>query len=268
MRVFVVLLCLALAACSPQVEPTFIGAYVPPSAPTLAAVSEGINKAAMEEKLTGFIEMSDLRQSDHGPGRFVLCIRGTGSESGPRRTHAVLLSSPMAGISGRTNSHNGTSENSASSLQSRESGPHVRPAKPGPATSGSTVTPSTGRALARPATTCPASCEATLRSMSSGKVTRPTEQRLARSAASGAARGATTAAVGVPTPDSKSVIAIADHSFEHALPDLKGGRCQSAFKFDPASASNFDPLGRRVLAVALAPSELAGVAETVRARAA
>src|SRR6202022_2031316 len=44
--------------------------------------------------------------------------------------------------------------------------------------------------------------------------------------------------------------------------------CQSAFKFDPASASNFDPFGRRVLAVALAPSELVGVAETVRARAA
>src|ERR1700682_5959473 len=44
--------------------------------------------------------------------------------------------------------------------------------------------------------------------------------------------------------------------------------CQSAFKFDPGSASNFDPFGRRVLAVALAPSELAGVAETVRARAA
>ena len=45
-------------------------------------------------------------------------------------------------------------------------------------------------------------------------------------------------------------------------------KCQSAFKFDPASASNFDPFGRRVLAVALAPSELVGVAETVRARAA
>ena len=42
--------------------------------------------------------------------------------------------------------------------------------------------------------------------------------------------------------------------------------CQSAFKFDPVSASNFDPFERRVLAVALAPSELAGVAETVRAR--
>ena len=42
--------------------------------------------------------------------------------------------------------------------------------------------------------------------------------------------------------------------------------CQSAFKFDPRSASNFDPLWRRVLTVALAPSELVGVAETARAR--
>ena len=44
--------------------------------------------------------------------------------------------------------------------------------------------------------------------------------------------------------------------------------CQSAFKFDPVSASNFDPFDRRVLTVALASSELAGVAETRRARAA
>ena len=42
--------------------------------------------------------------------------------------------------------------------------------------------------------------------------------------------------------------------------------CQSAFKFDPASAPNFDPFERRVLAVARAPSELVGVAETGRAR--
>jgi N-formylglutamate amidohydrolase len=42
--------------------------------------------------------------------------------------------------------------------------------------------------------------------------------------------------------------------------------CQSAFKFAPRSASNFDPFVRRVLAVALAPSELARVAETARAR--
>ena len=46
----------------------------------------------------------------------------------------------------------------------------------------------------------------------------------------------------------------------------KASGCQSAPKFDPVSASNFDPFERRVLAVALAPSELVGVAETVRAR--
>ena len=42
--------------------------------------------------------------------------------------------------------------------------------------------------------------------------------------------------------------------------------CQSAPNIDPLSASNFDPLERRVLAVALAPSELVGVAKTARAR--
>jgi DNA-binding transcriptional LysR family regulator len=46
----------------------------------------------------------------------------------------------------------------------------------------------------------------------------------------------------------------------------RGSGCQSASKFDPRSASNFDPFGRRVLAVALAPSELVGVAETARVR--
>jgi Ku70/Ku80 beta-barrel domain len=42
--------------------------------------------------------------------------------------------------------------------------------------------------------------------------------------------------------------------------------CQSAFKFDPLSASNFDPFERRVLTVALVSSELAGIAETRRVR--
>ena len=51
-----------------------------------------------------------------------------------------------------------------------------------------------------------------------------------------------------------------------ATPGPVGPACQSAFKFDPVSAFNFDPLVRRVLAVALAPSELVGVAEPARAR--
>src|SRR5262245_32476668 len=42
--------------------------------------------------------------------------------------------------------------------------------------------------------------------------------------------------------------------------------CQSAFKFDASSASNFDPFARRGLLVALVSSELAGIAETRRAR--
>src|SRR4051812_38131133 len=46
----------------------------------------------------------------------------------------------------------------------------------------------------------------------------------------------------------------------------RGVDCQSASKFDPRSASNFDPLERRVRAAVLAPSELVGVAETARAR--
>jgi hypothetical protein len=51
--------------------------------------------------------------------------------------------------------------------------------------------------------------------------------------------------------------------------NLKGvGRvyCQSALDWDPRSASKGDPFDRRVLMVALAASELAGVAETARAR--
>jgi hypothetical protein len=47
---------------------------------------------------------------------------------------------------------------------------------------------------------------------------------------------------------------------------IKRSECQSALDWDPLSASKRDPFERRVRPVALAPSELAGVAETVRAR--
>ncbi len=48
---------------------------------------------------------------------------------------------------------------------------------------------------------------------------------------------------------------------------LCNGDCQSALDRAPLSASKRDPFERRVRPVALAPSELAGVAETARARA-
>ncbi|MEY9740647.1 hypothetical protein ABIF65_000021 [Bradyrhizobium japonicum] len=46
----------------------------------------------------------------------------------------------------------------------------------------------------------------------------------------------------------------------------KGRKCQSAFDWDPLSASKRDPFDRRALLVALGSSELVGVAETARAR--
>ena len=50
-----------------------------------------IKKAATEEKLTGPIEMSDLRETDHGPGRFVLCIRGVDLKYRRVGTYAVFF---------------------------------------------------------------------------------------------------------------------------------------------------------------------------------
>jgi hypothetical protein len=91
MRALLVLLCSTLAACASPVESPLIKAYVPPSMPTSAAASEGIKKAATEEKLTGPIEMSDLRETDHGPGRFVLCIRGVDLKYRRVRTYAVFF---------------------------------------------------------------------------------------------------------------------------------------------------------------------------------
>ena len=73
------LLCFTLAACGSSVELPLWKGYVPPSMPTADAMGKGIKQAAAEEKVTGQIEMSDLRPTDHGPGHFVVCIRGTES---------------------------------------------------------------------------------------------------------------------------------------------------------------------------------------------
>ncbi|MHC2627177.1 hypothetical protein ACVIW2_009264 [Bradyrhizobium huanghuaihaiense] len=49
-------------------------------------------------------------------------------------------------------------------------------------------------------------------------------------------------------------------------PNYNLAGCQSAFDWDPLSASKRDPFDRRALLVALGSSELVGVAETARAR--
>jgi hypothetical protein len=86
----ILLFCFTLVACSPDAQAPAV-AYVPPSMPTIVAASEGIKKVATEAKLTRPIEISDLRETDHGPGRFFLCIRGVESIYPLVRTYAVFF---------------------------------------------------------------------------------------------------------------------------------------------------------------------------------
>jgi len=88
MRVFAVLCCFVATGCSPSIElPP--ASYVPPSPPSAKAEYDGANQAAVETKLTGSVEISDVRESDHGPGRYVVCLRGSDSPFSPRRTYAA-----------------------------------------------------------------------------------------------------------------------------------------------------------------------------------
>jgi hypothetical protein len=91
MRAIAILLfCSTLAACS-SIEDLAPPVYVPPSMPTTEAVGKGIKQAATDAKMTGPIEMTDLRQTDHGPGRFMSCIRGVESKYSRLVTYAVFF---------------------------------------------------------------------------------------------------------------------------------------------------------------------------------
>lgn len=82
-------LCCTLAACSENLSP--IKPYEPPVMPTTVAVNKGIAQTVAEEKITGSIEMSDLRETDHGPGRFMLCIRGVEPKYSRLTSYAVFF---------------------------------------------------------------------------------------------------------------------------------------------------------------------------------
>jgi hypothetical protein len=55
--------------------------YVPPSMPTAQILSKGITQAVTDAKLISPIEVSDVRPTDHGPGPFILCVRGVSNDS-------------------------------------------------------------------------------------------------------------------------------------------------------------------------------------------
>lgn len=78
MRALIIAAALALAGCSVLGSDSSSPppAYVPPSAPSPQAQLKGVANAAKVEKLTGVLEISDLRPSDVGPGRWMICLRG------------------------------------------------------------------------------------------------------------------------------------------------------------------------------------------------
>lgn len=86
-RALAALGCLTLAACSFGVDST----YVPPSMPTTEAAAKGIKQAVAEAKLTEPIEISDFRETDHGPGRFIVCMRGVESQYHRIVTYAAFF---------------------------------------------------------------------------------------------------------------------------------------------------------------------------------
>ena len=85
MRLFAILACLVLGACS--------GVYDVPQTytPEPSKATEGAKKAANEEKLVGPVEVSEVRQADPlGLGPYILCIRGANPMVGTR-TYAVFF---------------------------------------------------------------------------------------------------------------------------------------------------------------------------------
>ena len=88
-RALVAVLMLLLAGCASTAN--LPPAYHPSRAPSAKAVQEGVKKAATEAKLTGGLETSAVRHSDHGPGSYFVCLRQTGSSAGGRPTYSVFF---------------------------------------------------------------------------------------------------------------------------------------------------------------------------------
>lgn len=83
----VLTLLLAGCASSANLPP----AYHPSRAPAAKAVQDGVRKAATEAKLTGGLETSAVRHTDHGPGSYFVCLRQRGGPSDRRPAYSVFF---------------------------------------------------------------------------------------------------------------------------------------------------------------------------------
>lgn len=88
-RALVAVLMLSLAGCASSAN--LPPAYHPSRAPSTKAMQEGVKKAANEAKLTGGLETSAIRHSDHGPGSYFVCLRQTGPSAGRRPAYSVFF---------------------------------------------------------------------------------------------------------------------------------------------------------------------------------
>ncbi len=82
-------LALLLAGCASSANLPPV--YHPPRPPSAKAVKEGVTKAAAEIKLTGGLETSAVRHSDHGPGSYFVCLRQRGPSAGGRAAYSVFF---------------------------------------------------------------------------------------------------------------------------------------------------------------------------------
>jgi hypothetical protein len=77
LRPAAILLSLMLAACSSDsgLPASIYAPYVPPSPPTQKAIVAVATAAAAEAKLAAPLQISAVRQTDHGPGQYFICLR-------------------------------------------------------------------------------------------------------------------------------------------------------------------------------------------------
>ncbi|EJN15428.1 hypothetical protein PMI42_01034 [Bradyrhizobium sp. YR681] len=82
-------LALLLAGCASSANLPPV--YHPPRSPSAKAVQEGVKKAAAEVKLTGRLETTAVRPTNHGPGSYFVCLRLGGGPSDKHPAYSVFF---------------------------------------------------------------------------------------------------------------------------------------------------------------------------------
>ena len=85
-----ILLSLMLAACSSDFS-TAPPDYVAPSPPTEQSVVASAKAVAADLKMTGPLEISAVRPTDLGPGRFFVCLRQADPTIAKRQPYSVFF---------------------------------------------------------------------------------------------------------------------------------------------------------------------------------